>query len=76
VRRAQPGDAAHEESTGGDVERQLGGLAGLEVGEEHMEGRAASVDVKLTVPIVGSVRFVVRLVDEDGAWRVRGGGRR
>lgn len=52
----------------------LGGMSNFKVGEEHRVGPAASVDVNAALPLVGDTKFSVYLLQEDGRWRVCGGG--
>jgi hypothetical protein len=49
-------------------------LVTLEAREGRVDGKRATVDVKATVPILGSTTFTVDLVDEKGAWKVCGFG--
>lgn len=50
----------------------LTGLVSYKIGEERVTGPTASVDVELTVPLLGAVNFDVYLLQEDGGWRVCG----
>jgi hypothetical protein len=52
----------------------LGLFVSYKVGEEHVTGPAGSVDVQLTVPIVGDLNFDLYMVHEAEGWRVCGGG--
>ncbi|MCP2322760.1 hypothetical protein HDA40_001267 [Hamadaea flava] len=49
-------------------------LVTLEAQEGKVDGKRATVEVKVAVPILGSTRFTVDLVDEKGVWKVCGFG--
>jgi hypothetical protein len=52
----------------------MGTFVNFKIGEEKVSALGASVAVELTVPIVGTVKFDVWLVREEGGWRVCGAG--
>jgi hypothetical protein len=52
----------------------LGDLLGFEVTQGSVNGRTATVDATVSVPILGSTKFAVYLLDEHGAWKVCGFG--
>jgi len=52
----------------------LGTLANFKVGEEKVNALGASVQVEMTLPLVGSSNLEVYLVREGGGWRVCGAG--
>jgi hypothetical protein len=58
----------------GPIGLRLTGLVKYQVGEEHITEKTARVDVDVTVPVLGQLTIAIRLVDEDGQWRVCGGG--
>ncbi|NUO60578.1 MAG: hypothetical protein HOV71_05630 [Hamadaea sp.] len=49
-------------------------LVTLEAQDGRVDGKRATVQVKVAVPILGSTTFTVDLVDEQGAWKVCGFG--
>lgn len=51
---------------------ELGDLLSFETAEGTVNGKAATVPAKVSVPILGSTNFKVYLVDEGGAWKVCG----
>jgi hypothetical protein len=58
-----------------DLDRfHVSDLLGMEVAEGRVDGHTATVDVTISVPIIGSTKFAVHLVDEQGAWKVCGFG--
>jgi hypothetical protein len=52
---------------------RLAGLVKYEIGDEHITDTTATVDVNVTVPVIGRLTFAIRLVEEAGQWRVCGG---
>ncbi|WP_117213681.1 hypothetical protein [Allorhizocola rhizosphaerae] len=52
----------------------LRGLVSYKIGEEHVTGPGAAVDVELTMPLLGAINFDVYLVQEAEGWRVCGAG--
>ncbi|HZM82254.1 MAG TPA: hypothetical protein VFC19_41575 [Candidatus Limnocylindrales bacterium] len=50
----------------------LGTLANFKVGEEKVNAVGASVQVEMTLPLVGTSNLEVYLVREGGGWRVCG----
>lgn len=52
----------------------LGDLVGFEVTEGSVTGKTATVDATASVPILGSTKFAVYLLDESGKWKVCGFG--
>ena len=52
----------------------LGLFVGFKLGQENINALGASVNVELTVPVLGPIKFEVYLVQESGQWRVCGGG--
>lgn len=52
----------------------LKGFLGYEVGEERVTGPGASVDVKVTMPLLGDANFDMYLIQETEGWRVCGAG--
>jgi hypothetical protein len=55
-----------------DSQNLLPYLVSFKLGDESIKGPAASVGVKLTVPLLGEVPFDLYLIKEDNAWRVCG----
>lgn len=55
-----------------DSQNLLPYLVSFELGDESIKGPAASVGVKLTVPLLGEIPFDLYLIKEDNAWRVCG----
>ncbi len=52
----------------------LGLFVAFKLGQEDINKLGAAVDVELTVPLLGPIKFEVYLVKESGQWRVCGGG--
>jgi hypothetical protein len=52
----------------------LGTFADFKIGEEKVNALGASVQVEMTLPLVGSSSLQVYLVREGGGWRVCGAG--
>jgi hypothetical protein len=64
VRSHDPLDAAGGASAAGTIRWEVGG--------QHVTGDTATVDVDLTVPIVGAIPLTAHLVEVDGPWQVCG----
>ena len=52
----------------------LGLFVAYKVGKENINNLGATVEVELTVPLIGPIKFDVYLLKESAGWRVCGGG--
>ena len=52
----------------------LGLFLGYKVAGENISGPTASVQVELTMPLLGALNFEIYLLRESGGWRVCGAG--